>query len=54
VGMCAAWRAFHASTSHRILDDLCPKGAACSRFLLRGLSAPVLILRLLNPMAAPV
>ena len=42
VGMCAAWRAFHASTSHQILDDLCPKGAACSRFLLRGLSAPVL------------
>jgi hypothetical protein len=27
---------------HRILDDLWPKGTARSRFLLRGLAAPVL------------
>jgi hypothetical protein len=43
MGMCAACGAFQVSTSfHRILDDLWPKGTACSRFLLRGLPAPIL------------
>jgi hypothetical protein len=43
MGMCAAWRVFpRLNEFHRILDDLWPKGTACSGFLLRGLAAPFL------------
>ena len=40
--LCAAWRAFHASTSFTESSMICGPRARRSRFLLRGLGAPVL------------